>query len=118
MWFWTSATTARVLALERASGFDPQGGDWATTHPMAPIESVDWRASEANAAGLATLRDQLTAAGGDPQMIAWANNAVEGACRAPWPPESRCGASANTPETLPTYPVPPENPMMKGPSMS
>jgi hypothetical protein len=86
------------------------GGDWATTHPMAAIESVDWRASEANIAGFKAFRDQLTAANGDAQMIAWANRAVEGmqGAMAAGEPLWR---DHNTPETPPTYPVPPENPM-------
>lgn len=86
------------------------GGDWATTHPMAPIESVDWRASEANIAGFKVLRDQLTAAGGDPQMIAWASAAIDGMQDAMAAGEP-LWRQQNTPETPPTYDVPPENPM-------
>ncbi|WP_291834283.1 S41 family peptidase [Brevundimonas sp.] len=86
------------------------GGDWATTHPLAPIESVEWRASEANIAGLKAFRDQLTAANGDPQMIAWADNAIAGMQNAIAVGEP-LWRDQNTPETPPTYPVPPENPM-------
>lgn len=52
--------------------------DWQAAHRLPQIESVDWRASDAAIAEVRAFRDQLAAAGGDAQMIAWADDAVAG----------------------------------------
>ncbi len=54
------------------------GMDWLSAHRLPQIESVDWRASEANIVGLQTFRDQLATAQGDARMIAWADGAIKG----------------------------------------
>ena len=54
------------------------GMDWLFAHRLPEIESVDWRASEANIAEVQAFRDQLAAADGDARMLAWADGAMAG----------------------------------------
>ena len=54
------------------------GEAWMQARPMAPIESVDWRASDGNIAAIQAFRDQLAAADGDARMLAWADEAILG----------------------------------------
>ena len=54
------------------------GQDWQVAHRLPQVESVDWRASEANIAEVQAFRDQLAAADGDARMLAWADTAIAG----------------------------------------
>lgn len=54
------------------------GDDWMTAHPEPAIEAVDWRASDGNIAEISAFLDKLRAANSQPELIAWAENAVNG----------------------------------------
>ena len=84
--------------------------DWGMSHAMTPIESVDWRASEANMAGIQTFRDELAAANGDARMIVWADRALDG-MRGALAAGQPLWRDMNDPGERPTYDVLPENPM-------
>lgn len=54
------------------------GEDWLRAHWDQPAEVVDWRPSQANIAAITALRDQMRGAGGDENVIAWADRAIQG----------------------------------------
>ncbi|MFC5371786.1 peptidase S41 [Brevundimonas faecalis] len=54
------------------------GDDWMAAHPEPAIESVDWRASDGNIAEISAFLDKLRATNGQPELIAWAEDAING----------------------------------------
>lgn len=54
------------------------GDDWMAAHSEPANEAVEWRASDGNLAQISDFLDQLRAANGQPQMIAWAERVVTG----------------------------------------
>ncbi len=54
------------------------GDDWRRTHSPPSSDAVDWRASDDNIAEIVTFIDQLKAAGGDADVIAWGDKAITG----------------------------------------
>lgn len=63
-----SRTMARVL----------WGDDWLGDHRLAPIESIDWRASDDNLKTIQSYLDQWTAAGEGEQRLNWAREIIDG----------------------------------------
>ena len=54
------------------------GDDWMTAHPEPAIEAVEWRASDGNIAEISAFLDKLRATNGQPELIAWAEDAING----------------------------------------
>ncbi|WP_303699673.1 S41 family peptidase [Brevundimonas naejangsanensis] len=54
------------------------GDDWMAAHPEPAIEAVDWRASDGNIAEISAFLDKLRATNGQPELIAWAEDAISG----------------------------------------
>lgn len=89
------------------------GDDWMAAHPEPAIESVDWRASDGNIAEISAFLDKLRATNSQPELIAWAEDAVDGmkAARAAGEIYWR---SANDEEPADAAPSPPTPQLMKG----
>ena len=54
------------------------GDDWMAAHPEPAIEGVDWRASDGNIAEISAFLDKLRATNGQPELIVWAEDAING----------------------------------------
>lgn len=54
------------------------GSEWRLAHQSPQSTGVDWRASEANIADMATFLDQLKAGNGPADLMTWAETAVTG----------------------------------------
>ena len=54
------------------------GDAWMTAHPEPAIEAVEWRASDGNIAEISAFLDKLHATNGQPELIAWAEDAING----------------------------------------
>lgn len=54
------------------------GDDWMSAHAEAGTEAVEWRASDGNIGQISGFLDQLRAANGQPQLIAWAEKVSNG----------------------------------------
>ena len=54
------------------------GDAWMAAHPEPAIEAVEWRASDGNIAEISAFLDKLRATNGQPELIAWADDAVKG----------------------------------------
>jgi hypothetical protein len=54
------------------------GDAWMAAHPEPAIEAVEWRASDGNIAEISAFLDKLRATNGQPELIAWAEDAING----------------------------------------
>lgn len=89
------------------------GDDWMTAHPEPAIEAVEWRASDGNIAEISAFLDKLRATNGQPELIAWAEDAINGMTAA-----KAAGQiywrSANDEEPVDAAPPPPAPQLMAG----
>lgn len=86
------------------------GREWRLAHQAPQSEGVDWRASEANIADMATFLDQLKASNGAADLMEWAETAVTGMR------EARAAGrpywfAANDPAPVAAPAAPPVNPV-------
>ena len=54
------------------------GDAWMAAHPEPAIEAVEWRASDGNIAEISAFLDKLRATNGQPELITWAEDAING----------------------------------------
>ena len=89
------------------------GDDWMTAHPEPAIEAVEWRASDGNIAEISAFLDKLRATNGQSELIAWAEDAINGMTAA-----KAAGQiywrSANDEEPVDAAPPPPAPQLMAG----
>ena len=89
------------------------GDDWMAAHPEPAIEAVEWRASDGNIAEISAFLDKLRATNGQPELITWAEDAING-MKAAQAAGQVYWRSANDEEPADAAPPPPAPQLMAG----
>ena len=89
------------------------GDAWMAAHPEPTIEAVEWRASDGNIAEISAFLDKLRATNGQPELIAWADDAVKG-MKAAQAAGQVYWRSANDEKAADAAPPPPAPQLMAG----